>query len=346
MASVNWQKFKSTQQVKSVLRHDCKDTRMVADHMNEHIDLTRVSQNTGIWDTYAEAAERYDVRMAELPPPTRKDAVVGLGFSIPVPLGLRADQEDKWFNRVFELMGDQYGKQNIACFAVHRDEVHEYLDVRTNKMVQSRVHGQGILIPESNGRLCAKEVTARSKMVKINNAIHTMTAVEFGLEWMDGSCAKSKGNVEHLKAMSLKAELAEKQTELAKRERQLRRRETDLEARESRLEADRADLTALRVKTRQRAEEAAEALQRAADEQKRMEQEKQRLAKERREFDFWKAEQGMNIQKRQEALDEREEQLDKRERRLGRLEAVQQLPSGNANQGTRSRRPLPDVPGY
>lgn len=67
MASADWQKIKSRQQVKAILRHNCKDTReQTKEHSNPHLRPELTATNTGLWDTYAEAAKRYDDRWAEV----------------------------------------------------------------------------------------------------------------------------------------------------------------------------------------------------------------------------------------------------------------------------------------
>ena len=276
MASVNWEKFKSVQRAKAVMRHDCKDTREACEqHTNEHLQSALTPENSGVWDKYGEASKRYDDRMAELPPPGRKDAVVGLGFSIPAPADLPKDREEEWFARVLDLMGEHYGLENIACYAIHRDEVHDYIDPDTGKTETSRIHAQGVLIPESDGRLCAKDVTARWRMTAINNAIHQMTEKEFGLQWMDGSKAKSRGNVEQMKNRSLKAENQRLREENAKLQKQVEgflapvkafraKHKTDKEQRADEAEARLADAEQARA-TAEAAAAAAEARQRAAE---------------------------------------------------------------------------------
>lgn len=229
MASVDWQRFKSTGHVMAVMRHDCKDTREACEeHTNADIQRDMTEKNTGRWDTYAEAKKRYEERMAELPSPRRKDSVLGLGFSIPAPENLPENQEEAWFSRVFDLMGNEFGLNNIVCYAIHRDEVHEYKvykrDEAGNRIKDengknvletrvSRVHVQGVLVPEFEGRVCARSVTTRARMIKINNAIEDMSKEEFGLKWLTGESQKSDASVEKLKLDSLKAEVEMLQAE-------------------------------------------------------------------------------------------------------------------------------------
>ena len=229
MASVNWQKVKSVQEVKAIIRHDCTDSREAHSHTNEDIDVSMTVSNTDFLGGYDTCVAAYDKRMSELPPPVRKDAVVGLGFSIPLPHGLPSGAEDEWAEKVFGLMATSYGKDNIVCFVLHRDEVHEYIDPDTHEHKMSRPHVQGIIIPETGGRLCAKEITARSRMQSINKEIHAMTTRDYQLDWMDGTKAKSRGSVETLKQRSAMAELQERIEQLAAENQRLEERNKGLQ---------------------------------------------------------------------------------------------------------------------
>ena len=210
MASVNWVKMKTVQQVKAVLRHDCKDTREAAQtHTNRDLDKTLTGQNYGFNDSYTEARDAFQKRLETVTAgkTIRKDAVVGVGFSIPAPDRLPAAKEREWFGRVYEILGEKYGKDNICCFAVHTDERHAYIDPDSKERKMSRSHAQGIMVPETEGRLCAKDIVSRGRMIAINNAIDKMSQEEFGVQFMDGSKKKSRGSVETLKQRSARVQI-------------------------------------------------------------------------------------------------------------------------------------------
>lgn len=212
MASVDWMKYKTAADVKARLRHDCQDTREnTKQHQNTHINKALTGTNTGVWTEYKEARERFEKRLAEVTDgkTVRKDAVRGVGFNIPAPEGLTPDKEDAWFARALDIMGERYGLENICCYTIHRDEVHDYYDTEKQAWCKSRVHAQGILVPEVDGSLCAKKVTARGRMMALNEAIDQMSRDEFGLAFMDGTKRKSRGSVEAMKAKSLQAEIEE-----------------------------------------------------------------------------------------------------------------------------------------
>lgn len=248
MASVNWEKIKSRQQVKAIMRHDCKDTReQTKEHSNPHLQPGMTALNGGIWDTYAEAVSRYEKRYAEVNEnkTVRKDAVVGLGFSIPAPDDLPEDREDEWFARTLAIMADRYGVDNIACYAVHRDERHEYIDPDTHEHKVSRTHAQGILFPECDGTMSAKKIMTKGRMAALNRAIDEMTQKEFGIPYLTGKGQRSRGSVEELKARSLQAEVEELEQKQKSKEQALKDMTRDISAGIARRDALEADLRAL-----------------------------------------------------------------------------------------------------
>lgn len=266
MASADWKKIKSRQQVKAILRHNCKDTReQTQEHSNPHLRPELTATNTGLWDTYAEAAKRYDDRWAEVngDKTIRKDAVVGLGFSIPAPDGLPEDKENKWFVKVLEIMSDRFGYENIASFAVHRDERHEYIDPDTHERKMSRTHAQGILFPEAGGTMCAKKIMTKGRMAALNRAIDEMSRTEFGVSFLTGKGTKSRGSVEEMKAKSLQAEIEELEQQKAALTREIEGKRQEQQALDNSIargkatrDALTADLRAVERKARVQAPEA------------------------------------------------------------------------------------------
>ena len=266
MASADWQKIKSRQQVKAILRHNCKDTReQTKEHSNPHLRPELTATNTGLWDTYAEAAKRYDDRWAEVngDKTVRKDAVVGLGFSIPAPDALPEEQEDKWFVKVLDIMVTRYGYENIASFAVHRDERHEYIDPDTHERKMSRTHAQGILFPEADGTMCAKKIMTKGRMAELNRAIDDMSRTEFGVLFLTGKGTKSRGSVEAMKAKSLQAEIEELEQQRAALTREIEGKRQEQQALDNSIargkatrDALTADLRAVERKARVQAPEA------------------------------------------------------------------------------------------
>lgn len=351
MASVNWTKMKTAQQVKAVLRHDCKDTREAAKtHTNADLNKDLTGQNYGVGDTYDTAREAFLKRLEKVTAGKviRKDAVVGVGFSIPAPADLPQDKEKDWFKRVYEVLGDTYGKDNICCFAVHVDEQHEYIDPDSKESRMSRSHAQGVMVPETEGRLCAKDFVSRGRMIAINNAIDKMSQEEFGVKFMDGSQAKSRGSVETLKQRSARLQI-DRDLEAARQkvkdvEQEATDKAAELAAREADVTTREADVTAREVEVTKK--ESKLLLRESRAKRKEKEQQDKEAEFQRRE-DALEA-QRLALQGREQALDAREQVLIQREAqsreaiRRGRAAmAEDQQPSEAETQ--RPERRLPDI---
>lgn len=351
MASVNWTKMKTAQQVKAVLRHDCKDTREAAKtHTNADLNKDLTGQNYGVGDTYDTAREAFLKRLEKVTAgkTVRKDAVVGVGFSIPAPADLPEEKEKDWFNRVYEILGEKYGKDNICCFAVHVDEQHEYIDPDSKESRMSRSHAQGVMVPEVGGRLCAKEFVSRARMIEINNVIDEMSKQEFGVQFMDGTKKKSRGSVETMKQRSAQEQI-DRDLEAARQkvkdvEQEATDKAAELAAREADVTTREADVTAREVEVTKK--ESKLLLRESRAKRKEKEQQDKEAEFQRRE-DALEA-QRLALQGREQALDAREQVLIQREAqsreaiRRGRAAmAEDQQPSEAETQ--RPERRLPDI---
>lgn len=351
MASVNWMKMKTAQQVKAVLRHDCKDTREAAKtHTNADLNKDLTGQNYGVGDTYDTAREAFLKRLEEVTAgkTVRKDAVVGVGFSIPAPADLPEAREKDWFNRVYEILGEKYGKDNICCYAVHEDERHEYIDPDSKESRMSRSHAQGVMVPEVGGRLCAKEFVSRARMIEINNVIDEMSKQEFGVQFMDGTKKKSRGSVETMKQRSAQEQI-DRDLEAARQkvkdvEQEATDKAAELAAREADVTTREADVTAREVEVTKK--ESKLLLRESRAKRKEKEQQDKEAEFQRRE-DALEA-QRLALQGREQALDAREQVLIQREAqsreaiRRGRAAmAEDQQPSETETQ--RPERRLPDI---
>ena len=233
VASANWEKMKSSTEVKAVMRHCDQAERERGKHANKNIDKSKTSRNWSMQGlTYAEACQEYDRRIAELDAKPgsnkRKDRVTYVGIDIPVPEALPKDQLQPWFSRVWNIFQTRTGNAGIEGW-VHVDEVHDYM--RDGKVTTSREHIHIGAIPVVDGRLCAKEFTSRRNIMAFNTDIQRMSQDEFGVRWMDGSRQKSTETVESLKSKSL-TELQAWERDLEQRERVINMREMSLDERE------------------------------------------------------------------------------------------------------------------
>lgn len=223
MASCNWEKLKTPQQVKAMLRHCAKDTREKSEHSNREIDKTRTHLNTsfGAMKDYKTAATFYDKRIAELDAMPgankRKDRVTAIGLNIPFPVSEKEVKEghglslvsllkDQWYKQVYEAIEERFGTENVIGGVVHYDEVHEYTDAETGERRQSRHHLHVYVVPVINEKLNAKNVMSRRNMIELNNAVEEISK-GYCTSFMTGTKRKSTKSVEELKNESQMAEV-------------------------------------------------------------------------------------------------------------------------------------------
>lgn len=263
MASVNFEKLKTPQQVKAMLRHCDGEERMEANHSNIDIDKSKTSGNMQGDMDYAAACQRYDERIAFLDSKPganrRKDRVTCFGLNVPAPKDLKPKDEKAFFMAVIDIITNQYGEDNIVQYYMHQDEKHEYIHAETGERCMSRSHLQCYVVPEHKGKLNGKWFSSRSNMVKLNNSIHWMAQEQFGVMFLDGSKRKSRKTVEQLKNESAYleaqqeldaqkialdtqgAELKEEKQVILQTKILLHEKETDLDRREDGIKANEDD---------------------------------------------------------------------------------------------------------
>ena len=204
MASCNFEKYKSPQDVKSKFRHCDYDTRKEIEHRNKHINKSLTDENMQIANRdYKTVCELYDkkIKMLDNQPGAnkRKDRVTAVGIEVPCPKGLQEDFEVEWLNKVGEILRGHYGADNVLQSYYHFDEKHSYINAETKEECMSRTHGHFFMTPVVNGKLCAKEFTSRKNIMAVNNKIQEMTMRDYGIQFMDGSKKKSRKSMEELK---------------------------------------------------------------------------------------------------------------------------------------------------
>ncbi|MCM1060540.1 MAG: plasmid recombination protein [Eubacterium sp.] len=234
MASINWMKARSAEEVKALLRHDEREKREAAhEHSNFHIDKSKTYLNYSIIGrTYKERCDMYDNALAEAlavaetnteeyvikkgknagqmwkrkKGKLRKDAVTALNMYAPVPADLPQDDYENWFKAVHDIMTEIFGEGNVIDSDIHFDEVHEYFNTFTKEWAFSRVHMHTMVVPRTaDGRLCCNEIFTRQNCIKLNNLVEEMTQREFGVAFNTGE-EPHRETVEALKSKSFKEE--------------------------------------------------------------------------------------------------------------------------------------------
>lgn len=235
MASVNFEKIKTAQEVKAMLRHCDKEERMTTEHSNPDIDKNVTSKNEQFDDmSYYDSCRLYDERIAYLDSlegaNKRSDRVTCFGLEIPCPADMSEDDEHGWFEKVYDIISNQYGEDNIIGLYTHYDEKHSYIDADTGKERMSRDHMHIYVVPEVNGKLNGKQFSSKRNMTKLNNSIQKMTQADYGIDFMDGSKKKSKESVESLKRRSEEKAIKLREAELEAEKERLKGLQSEYEA--------------------------------------------------------------------------------------------------------------------
>ena len=203
MASVNFEKIKSVQQMKACLRHCDKEERLEHEHSNKHIDKSKTSLNLQ-GKKYAYTCKLVDEKMAHFDSlegqNKRKDRVIGFGLCVPIPDNIPDDKLEECSLKIINMIYHEKGERNFINAYLHVDETHEYKDAKTGENRQSlrHVHIYDFCTDE-NGRFNGKEFSSRKNMVELNKEIHAMMLHDYGVNFMDGTQRKSKDTVEYLK---------------------------------------------------------------------------------------------------------------------------------------------------
>lgn len=332
MASCDWQKMKGGTEAKAIMRHSTPDTRLKDNHSNKDIDKGRTADNIslGAMGSYEEACRAYDARLAELDAQPganrRKDRVTMVGLCIPAPPGLDDQTAARWLTDAYGIVCEEMGGQNMIGGSIQVDEQHEYVDARTGRTVMSRQHLHAYGIPEKDGKLNAKAVTARWRMKNMNNRIEAMSQEKYGLPWMTGEGRKSDKSMDELKADSAKAAQEQAEQEASKIVEQARQ-EADRIAQEA---AQTAQEASERLEVAKAKEEAVKASEEATE--ARLGLKETRLNLREAELN----EKAAGLEEREKGLKEQEEALKERDRKQ-RKTAMNQL-STTISQNSRAKR--------
>ena len=253
MASVNWQKM-TKQTAGAMKRHNGKKERTDGNHTNKHIDKSKSHLNVYIGaDDYDQMYKAMLKRVEEVDkiyPPLKKlkadERVIceSLEYKCPQAIyDLGYDSAVKFFNDVHKMFIDFFGAENVHGSCVHFDEVHDYVDPKTNHTYTSLPHAHSLVscyveweedikkggkkTGEKRERkgINGKNFEKRDRYNKLNKKIDDYCLKEFGIHFMTGEQAQKK-TVELLKSES---ELAEANLKVQAAQEQLRSEQQAIE---------------------------------------------------------------------------------------------------------------------
>lgn len=214
MASVDWKKC-TTKVIKSSGYRSHFDQNKRIDknvkHQNNHIN----KDCTENWSTcsWKEALTSWEKRIKEvdlsLPPQRiRKDRVTAVTLEFVCPEEIEKQGKSKeFFQKAYDVVKNQFGKDDVHGMFVHMDEQHEYYDHSTKKKKMSLNHAHVLVSPfVENKGINGKHFQTRESMIALNNAIDKMCVREFNIGYLTHGEAMRK-SVEMLKADQLLDEI-------------------------------------------------------------------------------------------------------------------------------------------
>ena len=198
----------------------------------------------------------------------RADRKTTAELCIPAPRAGMSDQDARRFlTAACVALVDAPG-MHVVGIGLHGDEVHEYVDPDRKNRVQSRLHVHVLVVPDVPGKGCnMKSWLTKARYGEINHLMDKVCMKELGYSYQDGTKSRSRGNVERVKAQSLRAEAEE----LAAKIDMLRQETTRLDATQQKVRQDTARATqeaneaTTRAKAAEQAANASKEAQRASE---------------------------------------------------------------------------------
>lgn len=211
MASVTIQKWSTAAACGGQVNHIYRTREHYG---NQDIDKTLADRNE-MAGTAEEARARIRETIAwvdSVTPPkrVRGDRKTVAELCVPAPRSGMSDQDARQFlTAACEALVDAPG-MHVVGVALHGDETHEYIDPDSKERVQSRLHLHVLVVPDVPGKGCnMKSWLTKSRYSEINRLMDKVCERELGYSYQDGTRSQSRGDVERVKAESLRAEAAE-----------------------------------------------------------------------------------------------------------------------------------------
>lgn len=271
MASVTIQKWSTAAACGGQVNHIYRTREHYG---NKDIDASQADKN-GYSGTAEAARARIRgviARVDSITPPKRirADRKTVAELCIPAPrTGMDEREARRFLAQAFAELRHM-PEMHVVAGAIHGDEIHEYLDPDSKSRVQSRLHLHVLVVPDVPGRGCnMKSWLTKARYGEINRLMDKVCEQELGYSYQDGTKSRSRGNVERVKAESLRVEAAELTAKIDN----LRHEAAELDKTRQRARQDavratqEADKAIARAKAAEQAQRQSEAVQRQSEAQ-------------------------------------------------------------------------------
>lgn len=243
----------------------------------EHYGNTDIDKSLADYNEMAGTAEDARTRIRETiarvdaatpPKRVRADRKTIAELCIPAPrAGMNDEDARRFLTAACMALVDAPG-MHVVGIGLHGDEVHEYVDPDSKSHVQSRLHVHVLVVPDIPGKGCnMKSWLTKARYSEINRLMDKVCMKELGYSYQDGTKSRSRGDVERVKAESLRAEVAELTAKIDN----LRHEAAELDKARQRARQDaaratqEADRAIARARAAERAQRQSEAAQRQSE---------------------------------------------------------------------------------
>lgn len=131
--------------------------------------------------------------------------VVMCDWVITLPKSVRAEDEELFFQKVYEFMVNRYGEKNVISAYVHKDEVTPHMHFAFCPIVYDK--------EKKKDKFCAKQILTRTELRKVHQDIDKYLDEELGYDcqMLNGSTKEGNLSVAELRMLEEKREQMEQE---------------------------------------------------------------------------------------------------------------------------------------
>lgn len=212
-------KFKRSQIVR-VLAHNGRLNDDDHEHENKKIDVSKSYLNYDLCEKQGTVYERFLERLSEVKCLNRDNVNVLDSLVVHLPEDVKKGDERKFFEGVYAFGCQDYGKENIICACVHRDETREHMHLGFIPVVEKenkRTH-------KIESRVCHDEKITREyyRNLHVRLMEYMKGYLGYSVEILNGATVNGNKTILELKSQDLKEENDKIETDIKENERKLK----------------------------------------------------------------------------------------------------------------------------